>query len=81
MKSRVIENENGRMKEFMPLLDSLTFAVTVSQFYRGNKWQPATISYPSSQLSNEQVLKLARALTAAAHLAIEWTNNPPKASV
>ena len=73
------ETEGVRIQEFAPLSDRRTFTVTVSQHNRhGDGWQPATVSYPSSRLSNEQVLELARALTAAAHLAMEWTNNPPK---
>ena len=79
----IYKTDSTRIQEYVPLSDPdyKTFTVTVSQykdFMEDDNWLPATVSYPSSRLSNEQVLELAAALTAAAQLAMEWTNNPPK---
>jgi hypothetical protein len=70
----------SRSQEFIPIESCPHTTITVSQFNLGEGWKDTTLSYPSTLLTPEQVLEFAKALTAAAELAIEWSNNPPQNS-
>lgn len=83
-KDDLYQTDSARIQGFAPLPKTRPHTrITVAQHkeFGGNKWEPATVNFPSigSQESGD-VIAFANTLLVAAELAQEWTKNPPKAT-